>query len=287
MSEHDRQLMRLAVDEAKRSVAEDRTGRFPAPRVGAVLARDGQVLASAYRGEGGRSGAHAEYVLLEEKLAGVDVAGTQLYTTLEPCNKRSETKTPCANRIVAARGIETVWIGMYDPNPDIHREGWRLLRDAGIRLRDFDPDLRAELVAENVDFLDGYRYQTRDSVSLHDAAVWIPFNANNGNFTIEAAGHTFLTHWTECGADSIYAYDEVHNVAPADGAQDFDEIDDPSALPFTSRVVTVHEGAIVVYRDAARGYLLIKVIEVQAKSRGEAADKVRVTWQARSAQPSS
>lgn len=276
--------MQLAVDEAKRSVSEDRTGRFPAPRVGAVIARDGEVLASAYRGESGRSGAHAEYVLLQEKLVGVDLAGTQLFTTLEPCSKRKPGKTPCAERVAAARGIEVVWIGMYDPNPDIYREGWRLLREAGIQLRDFAPDLRTELTAANVEFLDGFRYRTVDDVTLEDAEVWIPFKANNGNFTVEAAGHTFLTRWLERDESSIYAYDHVSNVALADGARTFGEIDDPSAFVFANYTVSVRENEIVVFRDASRGYLLVKVVEVNAKRRGAEADKLRVIWEVRAAE---
>jgi len=54
-------------------------------------------------------------------------------------------------------GVARVWMGRYDPNPKTNREEWRLLRDAGVELRDFDADLRSELVAVNAVFLDGFR----------------------------------------------------------------------------------------------------------------------------------
>ena len=280
----ERDLMRLAIDMAKQSVSENRAGRFPVPLVGAVLARDGEVLATAHRGESGE-GDHAEFVLLEHKLKGIDLSGTELFTTLEPCTKRkSPNKTPCAARVVQAKGIERVWIGMYDPNPDVYREGWRLLKDAGIALRDFTPDLRAELAAANSHFLDGFRYSVQEE-HPHDEPFWIAHSANDGRFNIETPGHTFETRWTPRGADSIYALNYAHNVALAKHAQRFEDIDDPSALAFDNYTVAVREGEIVVFRDGRRGYLLVEVCEVHSQNRGAEVDKLGIRWQVRAALP--
>src|SRR4051794_23791850 len=72
-------LMRRAIDEARSSTPED--GQVH-PKVGAVVVRDGAVLAAAHRGELG-AGDHAEYTALERKLGDVSIAGSTVYTTLE------------------------------------------------------------------------------------------------------------------------------------------------------------------------------------------------------------
>src|SRR6266567_2727416 len=131
----DRKFARLAIDEARKSVAEDER---PHPKVGAVVVKDGVVLCKAHRGEILKS--HAEYIALDEKLSDDVVAGTTVYTTLEPCTTRKHPKIPCAQRLIDRR-VACVVIGMLDPNPEISGKGWQLLREAGIEIRVFDHDL--------------------------------------------------------------------------------------------------------------------------------------------------
>src|SRR2546426_3451180 len=76
----DRQLMEWAIAFARRSPPE--LGRV-CPMVGAVAARDGRPLGGAFRGEIS-AGEHAEFTLLEKKLAHETLAGASLFTTLEP-----------------------------------------------------------------------------------------------------------------------------------------------------------------------------------------------------------
>jgi pyrimidine deaminase RibD-like protein len=143
----DRHFARLAIEEARRSVAEDDR---PHPRVGAVVVKDGKVLAKAHRGEKPKS--HAEYVALEEKLSDETIAGATVYTTLEPCVKRNPPKICCAQRLID-RKVARVLIGMLDPNPDIRGLGDQLLSDAGIEVQLFARDLRAQVEEMNRAFI--------------------------------------------------------------------------------------------------------------------------------------
>jgi hypothetical protein len=72
-------MMELAVALARQ--CESEPGKV-SPRVGAVVVRDGVVVDGAFRGELA-PGEHAEYTLLEKKLADTTLAGATLFTTLE------------------------------------------------------------------------------------------------------------------------------------------------------------------------------------------------------------
>ncbi len=143
----DRRFALLAIEEAKKSVAEDRRAH---PKVGAVIVKDGKVLAKAHRGENPKS--HAEYVALEKKLSSETLAGATVYTTLEPCTKRNSPKICCAQRLVDRR-VTRVFIGMLDPNPDVRGLGDQLLSEAGIETQLFPRDLRAQVEEMNREFI--------------------------------------------------------------------------------------------------------------------------------------
>jgi len=146
-STDDRRFAQLAIEEARKSVSES-DGRVH-PKVGVVIVKDGQVLATAHRGESPKC--HAEYVALEEKLATETLVGATVYTTLEPCTTRNHPKIPCAARL-ADRRVARVLLGMLDPNPEITGRGQRQLRSAGIRTDLFPHDLMAEVEELNRDF---------------------------------------------------------------------------------------------------------------------------------------
>ncbi len=136
----DRKFARLAIEEARKSKAEN-DGRAH-PLVGAVVVKDGKILASAHRGEA--EGNHAEYISLETKLADTSVAGATVYTTLEPCTTRNHPKIPCAARLIE-RKVRRVVIGMLDPDPRITGRGQRKLRSANIITDLFPHDLMSEV----------------------------------------------------------------------------------------------------------------------------------------------
>lgn len=148
------QYMQLAVQEARRSRHED---DLVHPYVGVVVVRDGQTLASACRGDQ-EPGDHAEYGALEKKLEKELLAGSTVYTTLEPCTTRNHPKVPCAKRLIERR-VGRVVIGMLDPDQRITGKGLLMLRKAGIAVDLFPPNLMAQLEELNRDF-------TRDREAL-------------------------------------------------------------------------------------------------------------------------
>ncbi len=121
----DEDFMRAALALARH--AEGRTS--PNPLVGAVIVRDGHIVAAGWHRRAGTE--HAEIHAL--RMAGELARGATLYVTLEPCAHYGRTG-PCA-KAVAEAGIQRVVIGMKDPNPLVSGEGIRILENAGIDVR--------------------------------------------------------------------------------------------------------------------------------------------------------
>jgi pyrimidine deaminase RibD-like protein len=155
----DRRFEEMAIQEARQSVAED--GRAH-PKVGAVVVKDGEVVSKAHRGETPKG--HAEFIALEGKLSDDLVAGSTVYTTLEPCTTRTHPKIPCAQRLIERR-VGRVFIGMLDPNPEIRGLGIQALNDAGIETQFFPRDLQSQIEELNREFIRAQRErQTRANV---------------------------------------------------------------------------------------------------------------------------
>jgi diaminohydroxyphosphoribosylaminopyrimidine deaminase/5-amino-6-(5-phosphoribosylamino)uracil reductase len=101
----------------------------PNPVVGAVIARDGEVLGEGWHEHFG--GAHAEVNAIEA--CGVaDLNGTTLYVSLEPCCHEGKTP-PCTEAILEA-GIGRVVVGSDDPTEKASGRGLGILRDEGVEV---------------------------------------------------------------------------------------------------------------------------------------------------------
>ncbi len=122
--EHDKLFMQRALELASRG--EGRTS--PNPAVGAVIVRDGRILAEGYHKRAG--GPHAEIAALRE--AAQSVRGATVYINLEPCSHHG--RTPPWTDALKQAEVARVVIGMVDPNPLVAGRGIRRLRRAGIEV---------------------------------------------------------------------------------------------------------------------------------------------------------
>ena len=98
-------MMRLALEEAQKAFEQN---EIP---VGAVIARNGEVIAAAHnlREQMGDPTAHAEVLVIREaakKLGSRRLTGCTLYVTLEPCPM-------CAGALVMA-GLDSCYFGAKD-----------------------------------------------------------------------------------------------------------------------------------------------------------------------------
>ncbi len=112
-----------------RAVALARNARpSPNPRVGAVVAAKGQIIAEGFHLRPGTP--HAEILAIAE--AKKSARGADLYVTLEPCVHHGRTG-PCVEQIVRS-GIARVAIGVQDPDVRVNGRGIAFLRDAGLEV---------------------------------------------------------------------------------------------------------------------------------------------------------
>ncbi len=114
--------MRAALSLAERNLGQT----WPNPSVGAVVVRDGTIIAEGWTACGGRP--HAETQVLKN----TDAQGAALYVTLEPCAHHGKTP-PCTDAIIHS-GIARCIIACRDPHPQVNGKGIAQLKKAGIEV---------------------------------------------------------------------------------------------------------------------------------------------------------
>jgi len=113
------------------AIAEGEKARLhapPNPWVGALVVRDGEVVAAGHTQVPGES--HAEVEALRH--AGERARGSTMVVTLEPCCHVGRTG-PCVEALIDA-GITRVVVGTLDPDPRVAGRGVAALRDAGVQV---------------------------------------------------------------------------------------------------------------------------------------------------------
>lgn len=125
LTDTDIRYMRLAMEMAEKG----RGHTNPNPLVGAVIVRNGEIIAQGYHHRYGDL--HAERDAFREADArAIGCDGATMYVTLEPCCHHGH-QPPCTEAIIS-HGIAKVIIGLGDPNPLVAGGGIRQLNEAGI-----------------------------------------------------------------------------------------------------------------------------------------------------------
>ena len=184
----DRTFCEAAIAEARKSVAENDGELHPC--VGAVVVKDGKVIARAYRGETGE-GRHAEFCALkkiDDDVDNVDLSSCTVYTTLEPCSERKPPKKPCTERLIASKVARVVY-GMADKHESVY--GHSSLVEAGIEIGFFPNDLMQELLILNKGWSDSLRLKqgvppSNDTSPLANVSYYKPGTsmADNTHFFV-------------------------------------------------------------------------------------------------------
>ncbi len=100
----------------------------PNPPVGAVLVKNGEIVADGFHARAGFD--HAERACLKKVADGEDLSDATLYVTLEPCCTHG--KTPPCTDIILEKGVGRVVVSVVDLNPDHAGRGLKILEDAGV-----------------------------------------------------------------------------------------------------------------------------------------------------------
>ena len=118
----DQDYMRRAIALAKKGIGAVN----PNPLVGAVIVKDGRIIAEGYHARYGELHAERSAIAALKESA----EGATIYVTLEPCCHHGK-QPPCTEAVLEQK-IARVVIGSRDPNPLVAGKGAKILREAGV-----------------------------------------------------------------------------------------------------------------------------------------------------------
>ena len=194
MNERQRELDESYMREALRMAAYTRGRTSPNPLVGAVIVRDGTIVASGWHRAAGEP--HAEIHAL--RMAGELAHGATLYVTLEPCAHHGRTG-PCAEAVIAA-GLARVVVALSDPNPLVAGRGLAMLEAAGIETQTGVCETEA---------------RRQNEVFLKWVTTKRPFVTLKTAMTLDGkiASHTGVSQWItgEAARARVHEYRDVHD----------------------------------------------------------------------------
>lgn len=244
-------LMRLAIEEHLKCT------EFP--RVGVVVAKDGNILSTGYRGELPKI--HAERVAIE-KLSREDLQGSTIFTTLEPCVNlhSSQTVDSCADLIIS-NGIREAVIGVLDPNGTIYSQGYRKLLENNVSVSFFNRKLREAVEEGTFEYGDVHKVigHGRRRIPVVQSGIQISVQFS------EADSRTIPITWQTLQPNhgSVDLSSANGAVKVAAGAKNFGDITDPGIFRFPSHYARMYKEMIAIVQPAGSGfYVLIKLIDI-------------------------
>ncbi|WP_125565433.1 bifunctional diaminohydroxyphosphoribosylaminopyrimidine deaminase/5-amino-6-(5-phosphoribosylamino)uracil reductase RibD [Companilactobacillus insicii] len=126
----DQQYLEIAMNQAKKGFGQT----WQNPLVGAVIVKNGQILAKGYHHRFGEK--HAEIDAISHLKNEKEATGATIYVTLEPCSHQGKTP-PCVNKIIEL-GFKRVVIGQIDPNPQVSGKSVDRMKEHGIQVTNLD-----------------------------------------------------------------------------------------------------------------------------------------------------
>lgn len=244
-------LMKIAVEEHLKCTEY--------PKVGVVVAKDGLILSTGFRGE--VVNRHAERVALE-KLDMPDRIGSTIFTTLEPCIalQADQATESCADLIIAS-GVREVFVGVLDPNGTIYSQGFRKLLENNISVKFFDRKLREAVEEETFEYGDIEKVmgggKRRVPVVGSGISVKVQFSATDQR-TIDISWHTLQPAH---GCVDLSSSNGAVRIAA--GASRFSDITDPNVFRFPSHFARMKNGMIAIVQPEGSTFcVLIKLINL-------------------------
>lgn len=245
------QAMRAAIEQQKKCTSY--------PKVGAVIVKNREIISTGYRGE--VSGKHAERIAIE-KLSNVDLAGSTIYTTLEPCVEMHgiQPHKSCAE-LLKDSNVEQVVIGVLDPNGKIYCQGYEALLKAGVKVTFFTPELRNEIESSTFKFdcNIGYGPSGKRRVAVVGSGKKFTIRAS------EKSPHSVDFRWQtlQYTHGIVDLVEKNDSITYAIGAEKFEDISDPLVFREASHYARMKPGQIaVLYPPNTHFITLIKLLEI-------------------------
>lgn len=106
-------------------------------------------------------------------------------------------------------------------------------------------------------------------------------NDHDGRYLIGQDEWQFEIDTSSAGSDSIHLYNDpvnINGVAIAQGAASIADVEDASALNYTSRSRCPRVGQIAVLRNSQGFYAALKILDIQNSSRSDEPDSITIEY---------
>lgn len=232
------------------------------PRVGVVVAKDGKILSTGFRGELTKT--HAERVALE-KLEMPDRRGSTVYSTLEPCVNLHENQTTesCADLIIAS-GVSEVVVGVLDPNGMIYAQGYKKLLENNINVSFFNRKLRDAVEQETFEYGDVHKVIGGGKRRVPVVGSGIDIKVQFSDVDLRTISISWRTLQAAQGCVDLSSSNGAVTIAT--GARRFSDITDPTVFRFPSHFARMRKDMIAIVQPAGATFcVLIKLIDLFGK----------------------